>query len=680
MRSIEVKQFEHYEDTDEEGSDEEHEGHPDEIELEDGSRIRTPLDDQLDTIANQFTMTNIATWQQQDIDVKKIIDKWKTTADPLAQIKKVFKVENDILYINNKELQQRTKKKNARRNIAIRREWAIYIPNYTAPDTDISIKWHILRQYHGLPTPGHIGITGTYYIIRQRFFWPKLRQDVTRWIASCAPCQQRKFGKQNSQGTHKSVLQTRPFETISIDLVGPFPETVIGNTYILTIIDHFTRYPIAIPIPDKKPETVAKALKTHVFLAFPFWPTKILSDKGSEFVNPVITELYKQLGVKRILTSHDNAQANQVERFHRYMSAAISCFLRHKKRWIRWEQYLDCAVYVYRCTVNNMTGVSPFYALYGRHPIRPLDYILDKVDERRFTEVTEYTEQIIIQLRDTYIHMRQNQINMALANTKPKENKIDPNYTPGDMVWVWRRYKPKKLEWRYEGPHTITKRNNTISYDVTVGTYKTNRPATATKPKRNKGDQKIKTVTIRHLRPYSPFEEGVWDTSPQWLDDDNPHTSITDILTRPKPIQQLEEKQFAILPYWAWGDVLDDKTPFTLVQILQIVGEGKNKHIIIRRYGNTKLDPLGPQRPGWIDTATKNRRTDYRTQPKKKYVAYTNDIDQLNLKTKHKLFPDDLICSGFDLDKDQQIPTDVLTILGQHEYFRQFKDNPFKYP
>ena len=56
---------------------------------------------------------------------------------------------------------------------------------------------------------------------------------------------------------------------VSVDLVGPFIENEKGR-YILTIIDHFTRYPIAIPIPDKTASTVTTALKTHLFMQFPF--------------------------------------------------------------------------------------------------------------------------------------------------------------------------------------------------------------------------------------------------------------------------------------------------------------------------------------------------------------------------------------------------------------------------
>jgi len=49
----------------------------------------------------------------------------------------------------------------------------------------------------------------------------------------------------------------------SIDIYGPYPITKRQNRYLLTVIDHFSRYPRAIPIPSQDAETVARALVTQ---------------------------------------------------------------------------------------------------------------------------------------------------------------------------------------------------------------------------------------------------------------------------------------------------------------------------------------------------------------------------------------------------------------------------------
>ena len=69
---------------------------------------------------------------------------------------------------------------------------------------------------------------------------------------------------------------------LAVDLCGPFPKTEIGNTQILMLTDHFTRWSDAIPITDGKADTVAKALDERIST---YWgiPEEIHTDQGRQF-------------------------------------------------------------------------------------------------------------------------------------------------------------------------------------------------------------------------------------------------------------------------------------------------------------------------------------------------------------------------------------------------------------
>ena len=80
---------------------------------------------------------------------------------------------------------------------------------------------------------------------------------------------------------------------LSMDLVGPLPVTAAGYDYILTIMDAFSHYLIAVPIISKCATTVLDAFIQHVVLQglLPNRITgkgvvqegRVVTDNGSEF-------------------------------------------------------------------------------------------------------------------------------------------------------------------------------------------------------------------------------------------------------------------------------------------------------------------------------------------------------------------------------------------------------------
>ena len=57
-------------------------------------------------------------------------------------------------------------------------------------------------------------------------------------------------------------------DIVSLDIVGPLPVTERGNKYILTFVDHFTRFCEAIPIVRQDTETIAREFVTKIIAQF----------------------------------------------------------------------------------------------------------------------------------------------------------------------------------------------------------------------------------------------------------------------------------------------------------------------------------------------------------------------------------------------------------------------------
>ena len=130
---------------------------------------------------------------------------------------------------------------------------------------------------------------------------------------------------------------------------------------VLIIMDHFTRYAQAHITSSQKAPIVAKTLWDQFFVHYGF-PEKILSDQGRNFESQLISEL----------TQVKKPEGNgSCERFNHTLISMLETLPDDFKS--KWSQHIITLVYAYNCTRSNTTGFSPYYLLYGRHPLLPID-------------------------------------------------------------------------------------------------------------------------------------------------------------------------------------------------------------------------------------------------------------------------------------------------------------------
>lgn len=90
-------------------------------------------------------------------------------------------------------------------------------------------------------------------------WWPSVRKDVWQYIKSCEVCQKYKASNTKPSGLLQSSLITEPGHTLGIDLLGPFPTSKKHNTYLLVIVDNYTKWVEIFPLRDAKTQKIVKA-------------------------------------------------------------------------------------------------------------------------------------------------------------------------------------------------------------------------------------------------------------------------------------------------------------------------------------------------------------------------------------------------------------------------------------
>ncbi len=95
----------------------------------------------------------------------------------------------------------------------------------------------------------HPGSCRTLSWVRERFWWPGMRDDVNEYVAVCPVCEQNKSKNLPCAG----LLQLLPVPQqrwldISLDFVTD-PPLSEGDTTVLTVVDHFSKMVQFIPLP-----------------------------------------------------------------------------------------------------------------------------------------------------------------------------------------------------------------------------------------------------------------------------------------------------------------------------------------------------------------------------------------------------------------------------------------------
>jgi len=184
------------------------------------------------------------------------------------------------------------------------------------------------------------------------------------------------------------------------------PLTPRGNSSILVLTDHFTRWADVLAIPDASAPTLARVLDQHVFCYFGL-PEQIHLNQGAQFQSQLMSDLRRLWGVNQSRTTLYHPQGNGgVERNNRMLGNALRSLLLGRSQE-EWDTVLPQVMRAYRSTPHTSTGETPNLLMFGRETRMP-DHLTYHVPEQDYS-VHEYASELVERMKVAHELLREKQ-------------------------------------------------------------------------------------------------------------------------------------------------------------------------------------------------------------------------------------------------------------------------------
>jgi hypothetical protein len=317
-------------------------------------------------------------------------------------------------------------------------EWKEVIP--------LDYRQQILEQNHSCTTAGHFGVLKTYKRLSLKYFWVDMHRDVTIFVGNCEVCKSYKHANHATLGTMGRPKECcRPFQMISMDLVGPLPSSRKQNTFLLVVTCCFSKYCLLFPIRRATAEIISHILEDQVFLVHGI-PKTVLMDNGKQFVSNTLKVLFAKYRIPDVrYTPKYSPQINLVERYNKSTITAISSFIENDDHR-SWDTNVSKIQFAINSSTNEVTGFTPSFLVHGRELITCGSHYLDvdRVNDIIFSPRDEYAENLGA-LRKVFDQVqcslfKAHSRNCTYYNLRRKQ----AEFNVGDYVWKRTYYQSDK--------------------------------------------------------------------------------------------------------------------------------------------------------------------------------------------------------------------------------------------
>ncbi|GBL73319.1 Transposon Tf2-9 polyprotein [Araneus ventricosus] len=377
---------------------------------------------------DKLSMQNISIEQKQDAILSKIMNDLSVN----KQCKQYFlDVNSGLLMIKNAH---KNKKKIVNRIVIPKSLIKVCIETAHAP---------------------HFGVRKTFEFIRHKYQWRGMYLDTKNFCEHCEKCLENKPKAKLTQTQMIPKRNLAPGQCIAIDVVGKLPRSTDNKNFILTIIDHYSRYLEAYPLQNITSRTIINCLNKY-FANFGL-PKFLITDNATNFISNEMVEFLDRLNIQHRKSSIYYPMANGLlERAHRTMKESLASMCESTFQWS--EKLLFFKLY-YNNSIHSVTKFAPAEIFFGRKQNLPLDSFFEPITVENESKYLKNIRNNMCSIRNEFAKNEE----QYFKNNGPhiKGRKV-PKFNLGDKVFVKNFSHPHVFQEKYKGPFEIIKilRNN----------------------------------------------------------------------------------------------------------------------------------------------------------------------------------------------------------------------------
>ena len=218
------------------------------------------------------------------------------------------------------------------------------------------------------------------------------------------------------------------------------------------MIDGFTGWADAVPIPDQTAETVTSVFHNNWISVYGV-PEQVHSDRGVQFESAIFSNLCDLHRISKTRTTGYRPQANRkIESLYRTLVNMLRKAATGRPD--DWEKLLPAVLMAYRSTPSETTGYTPFYLVFGREMRLVVDYGTPFPDPP--ATFRNHSTKLISDLESTSEIARETtEPSHRTSEGSYNQRAVEKYYHPGDLVSRQIRSKvpgvPTKFAQKYSG-------------------------------------------------------------------------------------------------------------------------------------------------------------------------------------------------------------------------------------